>query len=258
MTPSSDGWGDMRDDGQILDDPLLTDFLSGLRAWGTETPVPSAALATLLDDAGPSPHLDPVPPPIRRKQMLVAKLAGLGLAAKVALGAGVAAAAVTTAGVANVLPDQAKHGVASIVNAVSPIDIPDIPSQIGLDVDGEVDVTIPTTTLPGAIGGIDDDLTGDDTADDEAPANHGACVSAVARDRGLQGREHGQAVSAIAQSDCGKEDETATSTTTTSTTLPEGLSAESGPSQNSGPGNSGNHGQGAGNGNSGSGNPGKG
>ena len=217
--------------------------------------MPSAALATLLAADDPIEPVRPVPAgPARRKNMLVAKLAGLGLAAKVALGAGVAAAAVTTAGATGVLPAPAQHGVAVAVNAISPLEFPDLDGKVKVAADDSSDVTLPTTTLPGDDGvGGDDDAAGDDA---EAKDNHGACVSEVAKDKGLTGREHGQAVSAIAKSDCGKEDETPTSTTTTSTTttttttiLEGDETGETGETSLNGPGNSG----GNGNGNSGKG-----
>ncbi len=267
MTHSSDGWGDMRDE-QLPDEPLLTDFLAELRSWGVgEAPAPSVGLAMLLDadHVAPVAPVDPVPQPIRRKRMFVAKLAGLGVAAKVALGVGVAAAAVTTAGAGGVLPDAAQHGVAVAVNAVSPLDIPDRAKDkavaddiLAPDADTDVDVTAPTTSVPGVGDPTVDDDGDDPTGDDEATDNHGACVSAVARDKGLTGREHGQAVSAIAQSDCGKEGETTTttspSTTTTTTTVPDDGDESQAPSENAGPGNSGGNGNGNGNKGKGSGN----
>jgi len=228
-----------------LDDPFLTDFLTELRSWGTdEAPEPSPALATLLVGVD---RVDPVPPPARRTKMLVSKLAGFGIAAKVALGVGVAAAAVTTAGAVGVLPDAAQHGVATVVNAVSPIEIPDVSARLGADVasDGglDADVTVPPTTVTLPAGAPADDATDDDGA--AAPDNHGACVSAAARDRSLSGREHGQAVSAIAQSDCGKGDE---GSTTSTTTVPGDEAGASG--GNRGSGNANGHANGnAGNGN---------
>lgn len=267
MTHSCDSWGDMRDE-QPLDDPLLTDFFTELRSWGSgQAPEPSAALATLLAAADHVEHagpLEPVPTP-RRKNMIAAKLAGFGVYAKLALGVGVAAAAVTTASITDVLPAPAQRAVAVAVNAISPLELPD-GARVSVaadddDVDLDVDVTVPLTTvsIPGADGLIDDPA--DDDGDETATDNHGACVSAVANDRGLTGREHGQAVSAIAQSDCGKEDEATTSTTSTTTTTiageedTAGATANSGPSANSGPGNSGSHGNsgGKGSGESGSG-----
>ena len=259
MRHSSDSWGDMRDE-HPLDDPLLTDFFTELRSWGSgPAPEPLPALATLLAAADHMEHAtprEPVPTP-RRKNMIAAKLAGLGVFAKAALGVGIAAAAVTTAGATDVLPAPAQHAVAVAVNAISPLELPDdarvrVAADDAADLD--VDVTAPTTTVP--VPGTDDPA--DDPADDgdeTATDNHGACVSAVAQDKGLTGREHGQAVSAIAKSDCGKED-AATSTTlpstTTSTTVAgdddNEATANNGPSANSGPGNSGNQGNGGGGG----------
>ncbi len=183
----------MRDE-HSLDEPLLTDLLAELRSWGTGTrqspPRPWSPCST-----APTPWTPSRCSPGGRR-CYVAKLAGLGLAAKVALGAGVAAAAVTTAGATGVLPDAAQHGVASVVNAISPLEIPDVPAKISASVQAEVDpdLPIPTTTLPG-LGGdqTDDDATDDATGDDEQFADHGACVSEVAKDKGLTGREHGQA-----------------------------------------------------------------
>ena len=51
------------------------------------------------------------------------------------------------------------------------------------------------------------DEADDESADAAAPKdNHGAYVSAVAQDKTLTGREHGQAVSEVARSDAGKPD----------------------------------------------------
>src|SRR5205085_10501200 len=166
MTDSSDSWGDMRDEQP---DPLLTDFLAELRSWGTdEAPVPTAALASLLAADNPIDPVAPVPSgPARRKNMLVAKLAGLGVAAKLALGVGVAAAAVTTAGATGVLPGPAQHGIAVAVNAVSPLEFPDLETKVKVAADATSDVTLPTTTIPGDDGVVGDD-TGDDTGTDGA------------------------------------------------------------------------------------------
>jgi hypothetical protein len=257
MTDFSDGWGDMRDE-QTLDEPLLTDFLSELKSWGTgPVPVPTAALASLLADADRQSPVAPVPPPVRRKKMLVSKLAALGMAAKVALGVGVAAAAVTTAGIAGALPGPAQNTVAAVVNAVSPLELPRAAAGAVGDTatDDTSDLRDPTTTvaLPGA-----DDQTGDDPVAGVTPVNHGACVSAIAHDTSVSGREHGKAVSEAAKSDCGKTDDemastTSTSSTTTSVPGDDGtgeISANRGPESSSGQDNSGND-AGQGNGNSG-------
>ncbi|HEV8296918.1 MAG TPA: hypothetical protein VGQ20_06475 [Acidimicrobiales bacterium] len=61
-------------------------------------------------------------------------------------------------------------------------------------------------------------LASTDVVCPEGAVNHGAAVSEVAKDKSTTGAEHGQAVSAMAQSDCGKqadleEDESPTTTT---------------------------------------------
>ena len=200
---------------------------------------------------------------------LTTKLAGLGLAAKATLGLGIASVAVTGAGAANVLPDPAQHAVASVVNAVSPLELPDPDLSVDLDVKSKV--PDPGSLLPGGQG----DDSGEEEGENEGvgpQGNHGACVSAIAKnkDEGTTGREHGEAVSTMARSDCGKEDGgpslagADSTTTTTSTTLDgeddetvtdepddgnkgKGRSGESnasrsenrGPGSDSGPGNSG-------------------
>jgi hypothetical protein len=58
----------------------------------------------------------------RRFAGAVAKVAGLGLAAQVGLGASVAAAGVVAAGAGGVLPGPATNGVRSAIEAVTPID----------------------------------------------------------------------------------------------------------------------------------------
>lgn len=52
-------------------------------------------------------------------------LTGLSVGAKAALGIGIAAASVTGAGAAGVLPGPAQHAVASAVSAVTPFEFPD-------------------------------------------------------------------------------------------------------------------------------------
>ena len=278
MTLSSDSWDEMRPE-QLPDEPLLTDVLDELRSWGAEpAPVPTAALASLLGDSAPTTAAPPSPAPVpsqRRRKMpvaqlltgLAAKLAGLGFAAKAAVGLGVASAAVTTAGVTGVLPGPAQNAVETVVEAVSPLQLSDPTGS------STTSTTLANRGVSGAVG-LDEDEGEGDEVDGTRTANHGACVSAVARDDSLTSRDHGKVVSAVAQSDCGKEDKGgATSSTsspsTTSTSIAgdepsnrgggnaNGRSGNSGASANGGPGNSGNAGNsgnsGSGGGNSGSG-----
>lgn len=259
-----------------LADPALASFLDDLEVVASRpVPAPRPALAAILADGiSPEPTVPAsTPRPARRatprRKMIVsellagilAKLAGLGLAAKAGLGLTMAAASVTTAGVANVLPDPAQHAVATAVGAATPFSLPD-----------------PSDTVEGAADDVGDDLPeipgvttttladeGDDEGDDEAtrPANHGACVSAIARDKSAQvDGSHGKAVSEAARSDCGKDGAGSTTTTvpgdTTSTTVTSTTTTstpELGTSSHGGPGNgNGNAGQGGGNSGPGNGN----
>jgi hypothetical protein len=228
MTSSPDDWDEMHE--QPFDEPLLSEFLDELRSWGTgPAPEPNAALASLLQGQ-PDPGRPRPSTPRRKKHMITSKLAGLGIAAKAALGLGVAAAAVTTAGATGVLPPPAQHAVASVVDAVTPLQLPDPTASAGVNVGAggsSTDVSIPASTTTT----IDKDAT-DDSSDDATgaapsgpvggttsgqPDNHGACVSAVAQDKSTTGRDHGKAVSTAARSDCGKTGETSSTTSTSST-----------------------------------------
>jgi len=224
-----------------LDDDAVEAFLSGrptsagelapLAAFAEDlrvtveraVPVPTADLATLLTDGIPAPSgAEAGAPPERGPQgvdprnrrrfvsvsellaVVAARLAGLGMAAKAALGMGLAAASVSGAGVAGILPDPAQHAVATVVSAATPFELSDsgVPGAHGAGADDA--------------GGVPDDA---EVADADRAANHGACVSEVARiaPRGPNG-EHGQAVSRAARSDCGKDSSPSTTTSTTSST----------------------------------------
>ena len=160
--------------------------------------------------------------------MITTKLAGLGLAAKIALGVGVAAAAATTATVSASLLPSSNPG--SSVTAGTH-------AQLGTDdtaADPTTTITQTTTTLI-HVGAGDDNAKANGAADDQGddgpgttvggpatapsvhPDNHGGCVSEAAQDTSNAGRDHGQAVSAIARSDCGKD--TTTTTEPTATTV---------------------------------------
>ena len=248
-------------------DPALASFTEDLRILaGGPAPEPRPGLVAVMRQG----VVDPITTPGRRK-MLVKTLVG-SLAAKIALGMGVATASVTAAGAAGVLPDPAQHAVAAVVDAATPFALPD-PSDSINDV---VDIPTSSTTTT---------TVADDTDDTSGrAANHGACVSAVARDKSGSG-SHGKTVSSVARSDCGKTSATPSTTSTTvvsSTTSTTTLSSTTSTSVatvssagnertgNSGRGNSGNGGNSNGNsgnsngnsnggsGNSGRGNSGKG
>src|SRR5204862_732082 len=120
-------------------------------------PVPKPELALLMAKGFST---DPIDRPAPEEPMVVsrhrrwaARLAGLGVAAKVGLGLGVAAAAVGSGGAAGVLPDPVQHVVASAVDTVSPFEFPDTANDhanFGATVSG--DATGTTDGTPGVDG----------------------------------------------------------------------------------------------------------
>ena len=109
----------------------LVPFVEDLGQASSEpAPVVHPALARLLAEGfstsgGDQPVVPAVPAPTQSRARLAGRLAGLGLAAKVALGVGVAAASTTAAGAAGVLPAPAQHAVATVVDATTPVSFPD-------------------------------------------------------------------------------------------------------------------------------------
>ena len=122
----------------------LVSFAQRVRAVGEgPAPRPSAELAALLDGTT-APHLgnahnghhvrsstatvvnqpDLVAGVAGRRNRLAGRIAGLGLAGKVALGTALAAAGVAGAGAAGVLPAGATATVRHAIEAVSPVDFP--------------------------------------------------------------------------------------------------------------------------------------
>jgi hypothetical protein len=102
--------------------------------------------------------------PVRRsRRMAVAELvAGLGLGAKVLLGAGVASASLTAAGAAGVLPGPVDHAVEGVVRTATPFDISD---------DDPND--------DGNFGSI----VSEDATDPSSPGVDGQTISSMAHDR---------------------------------------------------------------------------
>ena len=103
-------------------------------------------------------------------------IAGLGLAAKIALGAGVAVAATAGAGAAGVLPTGAQDTFDTVVSTVVP----------GSQVD--------ESTAPGT----DDGTTAPDPASTNHPDNFGSWVSERAKDPDKVGKTFGQETSEAA------------------------------------------------------------
>lgn len=136
--------------------PVGDESLSAVAAFVAEirasapmaVPVPSAALAAVLARGVTAlNHSEVVAPSAspparrtrwgsswarRRSRLMPRLLSGLavpigtvGFGAKAAFGLTLAAASVTAAGAAGVLPDPVQHAMASVVRAVSPFEIPD-------------------------------------------------------------------------------------------------------------------------------------
>jgi len=174
--------------------------------------------------------------------MLVKTLVG-GLAAKVAFGMGVAAASVTAAGAAGVLPDPAQHAVASVVSAATPFAVPD-PATVTLDVSGDTEKSKSKADSKAKAkpAVTDDDEAGDDEGGTRT-LNHGSCVSTVAKNKAESG-SHGKTVSSVARSDCGKTDPAPSSTTSTTIAGGSTTSSTTVAAANSNRGNSGSSGNG--------------
>jgi hypothetical protein len=194
------------DDQWPTTDPVLAAFAEDLRTIaGGPAPEPRPGLVAAMRQ-GASLPIEPSP---GRKKMLVRTLVGT-LTAKLALGVGVAAASMTAAGAAGVLPDPAQHAVAAVVGAATPFALPE-PSTATTRLGREA---ITSTTLPGA--GDDADEAGDDKGGARAD-NHGACVSTAAK--ALAGTGAGKTISSVARSDCGKTQTGTPSSPVTSTTV---------------------------------------
>lgn len=135
-------------------DPLAR-FAAEVRALGDgPAPAPSPDLATLLAGGRllrplpATPPGRPSGPGARRQASRLGKVAGLGLAAKLGLGATVVAAGVAGAGAAGVLPAPADHVVRHAIEAVTPVrfapgkDHPDnFGSRVSSDATGKSDGT---------------------------------------------------------------------------------------------------------------------
>src|SRR2546423_1496252 len=109
-------------------------FVAGVRAATGDAPAPSPALAALFAGGistdkgdlpataasnvhGPARQVSGLPKWRKLSMHIKGYIAGLGIAAKVAMGAGIAAAATTGAGAAGVLPAPVQHAMAATVDA---------------------------------------------------------------------------------------------------------------------------------------------
>ncbi|GAA3810351.1 hypothetical protein [Cellulomonas soli] len=139
------------------EDPALVDLVAALRASASPdagpAPRPSQALQAVLRDG-----LPPVTPlaaerasaPAARllamRRRTVRRLLGLGLAAKVLLGAGVAMAAVGGAATLDVVPDAVQRPASAVVS--------DVLDVLGVD-EGGTDVPVPSSSpSPSAVPSV--------------------------------------------------------------------------------------------------------
>ena len=155
-----------------------------------------------------------------------------GIAAAVLLAGGVAFAATDGGPRPTVSQDEVASSTSTSMNQATSTSVDD----------GSTSTTMSTestsTTLAGA--GVTTSTEPEHEADH--PDNHGACVSQAAHDT-PPGPDHGKTVSAVAQSDCGKDQAGATSTTATTENENEQHGSQSGGHGNSG-GDHGNSGSG--------------
>ena len=157
-------------------------FVADLRAAAVRVPTPTAALAAAIAAGGISTY----PPPVAKWRKFRMKIqgfvAGLGLAGKLALGVGVAAAATTGAGAAGVLPDSVQHAVSKAFGAVTPFSFPD-PDHNGASGDklasGEPGAT--TTTL----GDVSTTTEPGGTHDGKGDGNGGAVTPTAGEHNGI-------------------------------------------------------------------------
>jgi hypothetical protein len=148
----------------------VSSFIEDLRTAAEAVPTPSPALAAAITAGGISTHQPNVAQWRKWRMKIQGFVAGLGIAGKLALGVGVAAAATTSAGAAGVLPGPVQHAVSDAVGAVTPFSIPDGGHHDAHDgnlADGDATTTttvreVTTTTLhKGAHDGDGGDQGGD-------------------------------------------------------------------------------------------------
>jgi len=184
-------------------------------AAGGPAPAPGPGLRAVMEAGLVTSTRTP-----RSKPMLVKTFLG-SLAAKVAVGVGLATAGVTAASAAGVLPAAAQHAVATVVGATTPFQLSDptpapAPVERRESDDGAGSATTSTSTTSTSIRRTTTTSvspTTTVTTDDGRKDNHGSCVSNVAHDQAQAGEDHGKTVSSVARSDCGKDSTSSSSTT---------------------------------------------
>jgi hypothetical protein len=170
----------------VADRPLgpahasLVTFARSVRALGEgPAPRPSAELAALLEhglDTAAEATGVPEGPTAARAAGWAARVAGLGIVAKVALGSSLAAAGVGAAGAAGVLPAPANDTVRHAIESVTPVEFDD--GGAGSD------RPAPSSTAP---AGDEGDGTDPTVGNDATGADHPSGGSAVEEPPGQSG-----------------------------------------------------------------------
>jgi hypothetical protein len=205
-------------------------FAGAVRATAIEPGRPNAALAELLatgllvDQPLPSAR---TAKRRRRSAMfffpaLVAKILSAGAIAQAATGAGIVVVAVTGAGVAGVLPGPVQSTVATVVESVTPFELPHSPNPVQPADPGAVvtpatgtaeptEATEPETTEPKTTE-VEESTPAEPTS--TAPNSFGKRVSEDAKDGGVDGHEISKAAHERneARKSAGKATATATRT----------------------------------------------
>jgi hypothetical protein len=161
---------------------LLVAFTDGVRAVASDPGRPSPQLAQLLaaglpaaaTAAGTTAVAAPGPARPSKARRTRARLGVL------AAGVGVALAGVTGAGAAGVLPDPIQAPVSNVLEAVTPVEVPDSPEDTSAPVELPVteEAAIDIGRAPQDVGPPAED-----------PADFGREVSGDAREGGVDGRE---------------------------------------------------------------------
>ena len=104
----------------------VADVLDDLRATTSEPPgPPSAALAAVLRDGLPVASPAPVPGPDRRTVRPAGWRSWGRVVAPIGVGLTLTAGTLTAAAAADLLPDAAQRVVATVVNTITPLDLPE-------------------------------------------------------------------------------------------------------------------------------------
>lgn len=200
-------------------------FVEDLRIASFESaPRPSAALSARLGSAswispavgGLRPVLDreaasafAAPLPHRgRVRMIFSWFTGLGLAAKIAIGATVMAVGAVGAGAAQALPTPVQQSFNEIVGLAPETDAPAVEDS-GADSTDTTDdtATVPDPAVEDGTPVVDPTVPvvgDDDGTADQGKTDHATAVTEAAHDDSTEGREHGEAVSDAAHQNRGQ------------------------------------------------------